>query len=69
MTEGAKKTIIRLSILAAIVIGWDIFLANNAPDGDTISESVLYVAHRHPALPFILGVIMGHLFWPQKSKY
>lgn len=52
-----------------ILISWDIYVAVNATPGDTISELALSFAGRHPILPFSLGVIVGHLFWPQAKKY
>ena len=51
---------------AALLIGWDIFVAVTPQGGDTISEVLLTFARRHPALPFAFGVLMGHLFWPQQ---
>lgn len=50
--------------VAAVVIGaWDLY-ARREP-GATVSEVVLNAALRHPLVPFMLGVLMGHLFWPQ----
>jgi len=59
-----KVTITILLVCAAILIGWDIYVAANKESGDTISEILLWVS-RHPVFPFAFGVIMGHLFWPQ----
>ena len=59
---------ITISILAAVtllLIAWDIYVATNKQKGDTISEVVLGFARRHPVIPFALGVLMGHLLWPQ----
>jgi hypothetical protein len=47
---------------------WDIYVASNSMKGDTISEIVLAWAWKRPIVPFITGVVMGHLFWPQKIK-
>lgn len=63
-----KKTTIGILIgVAAILIGWDIYVAVNDEKGDTISEILLWASQR-PILPFALGVLMGHLFWPQRRK-
>lgn len=61
------KTITILLILVAILIlgAWDIYAAANAIDGDTISEIILEAALRSPIIPFVSGVVCGHLFWPQ----
>ena len=52
---------------AAALVGWDIYAAMS-PTQPTISALTLALAHAHPVLPFSLGVIMGHLFWPQVEK-
>ena len=48
-----------------LLIVWDVYAATNKERGDTISEVVLGFARRHPVIPFLLGVLMGHLLWPQ----
>lgn len=58
-------TIGMLLTFGVILILWDIFVAVTAPTGDTISEVTLWFAMRHPVVPFTIGVIGGHLFWPQ----
>lgn len=57
-------------VCAAIVllIAWDVYVAANDVKGDTISELMLAFARKHPILPFALGVLFGHLFWPQGGK-
>jgi hypothetical protein len=57
-------TISILVAVALILIAWDVYVAVNAEEGDTISEVLLFVS-RHPVLPFVFGVLAGHLFWPQ----
>lgn len=72
MTE--KTTIILtltvLGIAAAILIGYDFVVAYDKTPGNTISEIVLDFSLKHPIVPFVLGAIMGilagHLFWPQR---
>lgn len=59
-------TIIILVVTAILLIVWDIVVAANPVAGDTISEITLAFARKHPVVPFIMGVIMGHLFWPQR---
>jgi len=57
-------------ILFAIVIlgGWDLYVASNEATGDTISEIVLSASLRRPIIPFVAGIVCGHLFWPQGGK-
>jgi hypothetical protein len=44
---------------------WDVYVANNDLHNDTISELVRDLSHRFYSLPFILMIVMGHLFWNQ----
>jgi hypothetical protein len=64
MNWPKKVTISILIACALLLIGWDIYVAVNKDDGDTISEVLLWVG-KHPVIPFAFGVVMGHLFWPQ----
>ena len=62
-----KITIVLLLLCAAGLIGWDIYAAANAVNGDTISEVLLASGKAHPIIPFAFGIIFGHLFWPQRK--
>jgi hypothetical protein len=66
LPTGAKTTMWVITILSFVLAAWDVYLTVNKFPGDTISEVMLKVAKDHPILPFIIGVIIGHLFWPQK---
>lgn len=63
-----RLTIAILVMTAVVLIVWDIYVAVNGVSGDTISEVVLSFAQKHPVIPFVFGVVMGHLFWPQHSR-
>jgi len=65
-------TLFVMGISAAVLIGWDIVVATNNIQGDTISEITLDFVRNHPlsafSVWFWLGVVCGHLFWPQRVK-
>jgi hypothetical protein len=67
MNWPKKVTISILIAVALLLIGWDIYVAANKDSGDTISEILLWTSQR-PILPFAMGVLMGHLFWPQNRS-
>jgi hypothetical protein len=67
MNWPKKVTISILIAVALLLIGWDIYVAANKDSGDTISEILLWTSQR-PILPFTMGVLMGHLFWPQNRS-
>ena len=59
-----KITIGLLLSVAAILIGWDIYMYKTPTPDDTISQVFLYFSS-HPILPFAVGTLCGHLFWAQ----
>lgn len=66
MAFKTKQTTVWVILcVAALLIGWDLYVWK-VPDA-TISEVVLSAARRHPVIPFLFGVLMGHLFWYQKE--
>jgi uncharacterized membrane protein YhdT len=56
-----------IGLCAVVLIGWDIYAAMS-PNQPTISALTLNFALAHPILPFLTGVLAGHLFWPQQVK-
>ncbi len=51
------------------LIVYDVYLAAQGGYENTISYRCLQVARREPLLPLVvglvLGLLLGHLFWPQ----
>jgi len=58
------KTTWILGVIGFALIAWDVYA--RAYPGGTVSEVVLGGAMRHPILPFLSGVLCGHLFWFQQ---
>lgn len=54
-----------LALLIGIVV-WDVFLARDGVDGNTIS-SVLKMLANCPTIPLFFGIIAGHAFWPKRG--
>lgn len=54
-----------LVIGAVLVLLFDAWAAQQ-PGVDTISAAFSDLARRHPILPFALGVLIGHLLWPNQ---
>ncbi len=55
-----------LIILVFIVIFvWDSVVMFFAKDlNATISFSIYTISTQHPIIPFTIGVLVGHVFWP-----
>ena len=62
-TPTKFNTLWVVGICAAVLIGWDVY-ASFSPVEGTISAVTLW-ASRQPIIPFLAGVLAGHLFWPQ----
>lgn len=58
------KTAWIIIVVACALIGWDVY-ARMVP-GATISEVMLSWSMSHPIVPFLFGVLFGHLFWYQE---
>ena len=56
-----KWIIISLSI---VLIVYDIFPALSEPTGDTISEFIRDTSNTIWFIPYGIGVLCGHFFWP-----
>jgi hypothetical protein len=57
-----------MAVVAVALIVWDIHVASNAEEGDTISELIYRFGQRHLLIPVAFGVFVGHFFWPQRVK-
>lgn len=67
MNTSKVTRMVLLFCIGACVI-WDVFVAWNPIPDDTISEMTLQFAMDNPTVPFLVGYICGHLFWPQNPK-
>jgi len=59
--------IVILGILA-IILGWDVIVANNPWRADSISEVTLWANLRSFTTPLFLGYVAGHLTWPGSKR-
>ncbi len=72
MSWKRKVTIVLMVACTALIVIWDLFVAIDssgiAERGQTtVSGITLGWAQHHPALPFGLGGLVGHLLWPLKA--
>lgn len=54
-----------LFVILVMVGAYDIYAGWMFGNDATISVYVLLIARRWPVLPLIVGLVLGHLFWPQ----
>jgi predicted permease len=62
MLELTAKLIILATII--IIALWDISVVLMGRPETTISAVLLQLAKENPIIAFTMGVVIGHLFWP-----
>jgi uncharacterized membrane protein len=55
-----------LLILVIVVVGWDIWVTNLGDPKASFSQVILDKSMKDPIIPFLVGVLIGHLFWPNR---
>lgn len=62
-----KVTVIFIILVTFIILGFDVFVIAADPSGESsISAVIRSVSHDWPILPFAIGAVCGHWFWPIK---
>jgi hypothetical protein len=63
--RGNDLCVVVLAVTLAAVGGYDVFAALFLGRAATVSATILDLSRSHPILPFLIGVLVGHLLWPQ----
>lgn len=66
--EFINLTKLLIVLAFCLVLIWDIavmIFSNNV--NATISIVLYTLSKNHPMIPFIIGVLCGHVFWPLKG--
>jgi len=69
MSLWKKITVTVVVLMVVVGIGYDIIALIMGGVESTISQVVLNKAREHPIIAFAMGVLCGHLFWPQRGQY
>jgi predicted transporter len=68
MNNGAAETTAWvITLLVFVAIAFDVFIGFRRGQTNTISHQLLSIGQRYPILPLAIGVLLGHIFWPQAS--
>lgn len=63
----ARITLVLAFLLIHLMIGsWDLWCVAQGRVSDTVSRVIWEACTSFPILPFMLGIIVGHLLWPQR---
>lgn len=54
-----------LVAFAVILIAYDVVAEIKGGNASTISQVLYNAALAEPVIPLAIGILMGHLFWPQ----
>lgn len=61
-------TLVVIALCLGMLLGWDVFVANNATKFDTVSEMTMLACLRSLTLPFVLGYVAAHLTWYGRAR-
>jgi len=64
--SGPDVCILLLCGVGIAVGAYDLYAGFFFEPGGTVSEVILAFARRYPIVPFTMGVVCGHLVWPQQ---
>lgn len=63
---AAEFTTWFLVFLTMTVVCFDVFIGYRHGADVTVSRQLLLLGSRYPILAFGFGVLLGHIFWPQR---
>ena len=66
MTWQARTKLVLVAILAGGT-AYDLAAYSNGGSEATISRIILNLSMEWPAIPFVFGMLCGHLFWSQRD--
>lgn len=66
MAKVDGPTVTRLTLLLTLIalLGYDLFAVYRFGYDGTISLVVFTMAKAYPIIPFLAGIVVGHLFFP-----
>lgn len=65
---GKEATYFAIFIICVVAGAYDVYAMVFLGYEATFSSVLLELAHATPIVPFLFGVLIGHLFWPQKIE-
>lgn len=61
------RVILSAGLVVVLVAIWafDVYSHFNATPNDSVSRTLFEWSTRWPVLPFAMGIVFGHILWPQ----
>jgi len=60
-------TLLFIITIAVLIAIFDVYIIAQKGKKESISAHIIRVSHNHPLIPFLLGIVCGHLFWSMKT--
>ncbi len=64
-----RATVFFVVAVTVVVVLYDVAAVLMGGVDATVSRVLLTESGRHPWIPFLFGVLCGHLFFPQRVKH
>lgn len=58
-----RITAIFVGVSLVVILGYDLLAIMQGGNEATISHLVITLSYQYPPIPFLVGFVMGHLFW------
>ena len=63
-----SKTVWFIIIMVISIIIFDFYVVFEQGAPESISAYIIRWSYEYPSIPFLVGFVMGHLFWRMKDK-
>ena len=60
-------TVLFVITLVVLVAAFDVWIIAKKGKQESISAHIIRASHKYPMLPFLLGILCGHLFWSMRT--
>jgi hypothetical protein len=67
-TNWKQLTIIFMAVMFCAIAVWDVLAISQGGTEASISSTIITWTYKFPAFTFLMGFIMGHLFWRMKPN-
>ena len=67
-TNWKQLTIIFIAVVFIAIAIWDVLAISQGGTEASISSTIITWTYKFPAFTFLMGFIMGHLFWRMKPN-
>jgi uncharacterized membrane-anchored protein YhcB (DUF1043 family) len=63
-----KLTYWFIAVVVVVIAVFDVYVILDAGKESSVSQVLIELSYEYPSLTFMMGFVMGHLFWRMKSN-